>query len=88
MKGLRGVEDQVRPQLAEGADQVLKVVLHPDEKDLVPPVAQGVCDLVLHLRLVVAPGGHLLGHLPLVLGVLPAGIRGVENDGDSHRGEL
>ena len=69
-------------------DQVLQVVAHPDEEDLVPPLAQGIGDLVFHLGLVVMPGGHFLGHLAFVLGMVPAVVRGVEDDGDPHRGKL
>jgi hypothetical protein len=82
------VEDQVRPHLVQAADQVLQVVAHPDQGDLVTPLAQGVRDLVLHLGFIVVPGGHFLGHLPLMLGMVPPGVGGVENDGDSHGGKL
>ena len=84
MKGLSGVEDQLGMQLVQTADQVLEIVLDPDQGHLVPPLAQRVGDLVLHLGLVVLPGGHLLGHLAGVVLVVPAVVGGVEDYGDAH----
>ncbi len=41
-------------------------------------------NLVLHLRLVGFPARNLALHLASVLGVVPAGVGSVKNNGDAH----
>src|SRR4029079_7068470 len=86
MEGLDPGKDKVGANIREGIHQVLEIVSHPQQEYLVPPLPEGVSDLVLHLRLIVMPRRNFGRHLALVVGMAPSAVRGVEDHRDAQGG--
>jgi hypothetical protein len=70
--------------ISQLAEQVLQVVPHSQKAHLMATLHERVGDLVLHLRLIGFPTRNLTLHLTSVLGMVPAGVGSVKNNGDAH----
>src|SRR5213595_1409465 len=76
---LAAIEDELRLERGEPLEHRLELFGHPDHEDVVSLRQQRAGHVVLRLF-------DLRLHGLLVVGVVPFGVKGVEEDGDLHRG--